>query len=79
MQSLPRTPAIDLATKFNRSPAPALSILSRMLDIDPNRRLSIQQAIEHPYLADMRDPAVELEKHERKTISFASFSICILS
>ena len=68
MQSLPRSPAIDLQGKFPKASPEAIDLLQKMLAVDPSRRITIAQAIEHPYLTEMRDAALEATRTERKSM-----------
>jgi mitogen-activated protein kinase 7 len=38
---------------------PALDFLKRLLQFAPEKRLSVEQALEHPYLALLHDPSDE--------------------
>jgi mitogen-activated protein kinase 7 len=34
----------------------ALDLLSRLLNFNPEKRITVQEALEHPYLKDLHDP-----------------------
>jgi len=34
-------------------------LLEKMLVFDPKKRITVEQALEHPYLASLHDPGVE--------------------
>ena len=34
-------------------------MLSRMLHFNPNKRITVEEALAHPFLADRRDPSKE--------------------
>lgn len=39
----------------------ALDLLAKMLVFDPSKRISVDDALKHPYLADMHDPSIEIQ------------------
>ena len=59
IQSLPPAPPASLTTLFPGASAAALDLLSAMLVFDPRRRISVDAALAHPYLASLHDPALE--------------------
>lgn len=60
MLGLPETPpAANLGVKFPDANPDAVDLLSKMLVLDPNRRISVEQALEHPYLTSLHDKALE--------------------
>eukprot|EP00903_Cladosiphon_okamuranus_P012703 g11877.t1 len=65
MLGLPETAPVNLKVKFPDANADAVDLLSKMLILDPNKRISVEQALEHPYLASLHDVALEplAEKH----------------
>ncbi|KAJ8526047.1 hypothetical protein ON010_g15135 [Phytophthora cinnamomi] len=48
-------PTKPLAQMFTDSPPDALDLLQKMLVIDPNKRISVDEALAHPYLASIRN------------------------
>ncbi|KAG1704561.1 hypothetical protein DVH05_005492 [Phytophthora capsici] len=48
-------PTKPLAHMFTDSPPDALDLLQKMLVIDPNKRISVDDALAHPYLASIRN------------------------
>jgi serine/threonine protein kinase len=60
MLNLPKEPPTSLAHKYPEASNEAIDLLSRMLIIDPTRRISVQEALEHPYLASLHDPGTLL-------------------
>eukprot|EP01012_Entosiphon_sulcatum_P025269 TRINITY_DN30587_c0_g1_i1.p1 TRINITY_DN30587_c0_g1~~TRINITY_DN30587_c0_g1_i1.p1 ORF type:complete len:431 (-),score=66.50 TRINITY_DN30587_c0_g1_i1:4-1296(-) len=61
----PRQPGVDFTQKFQTPEGKPLSadcidILKRMLTFCPDRRISVHEALNHPYFADLHDPEDEL-------------------
>ena len=76
MLGLPDTAPVNLSVKFPDANADAVDLLSKMLILDPNRRISVEQALEHPYLTSLHDVALEplAESHvDWKCIEAVSF------
>lgn len=44
---------------FPGSPAEALDLLNRMLDLNPLRRITVDEALSHPFIEAMHDPEDE--------------------
>ncbi len=76
LRSLPRKPKLNLATRYPGAHAQALDLLSKLLQFDPAQRLTAEQAINHPYLSEVRDVAsgveqpIKMERREQM-IAFA--------
>ncbi|KAI8391607.1 kinase-like domain-containing protein [Radiomyces spectabilis] len=56
----PPTEPIDFAAQFPQCPPEGIDLLRRLLHLDPDQRLTVEEALEHPYVAVVRDPAEEL-------------------
>ncbi|XP_028989443.1 mitogen-activated protein kinase 7 [Betta splendens] len=56
VQSLPPNFAVPLAKQYPQAEPEALDLLAAMLRFDPRKRISVTQALEHPYLAKYHDP-----------------------
>lgn len=54
-----RIPRADFSKAFPGASSGCLSLLSSMLQFDPRRRIGVVAALEHPWLADLHDPATE--------------------
>mmetsp|Transcript_38679 Transcript_38679/g.48863 ORF Transcript_38679/g.48863 Transcript_38679/m.48863 type:complete len:487 (+) Transcript_38679:314-1774(+) len=59
MLGLPPTQKIDLSQKFPDANADALDLLSKMLILDPAKRITVIETLEHPYLASLHDETLE--------------------
>jgi len=59
MLQLPRANPINLSKKFPSADKNVLDLLRRMLVLDPHKRIAVEEALEHPYFASVRDPAFE--------------------
>merc|ERR1719317_1666407 len=62
-------PEKDLKMLFPRATPGALDLLKGMLQVDPTKRISVVDALAHPYFAELHDPAKELTC-EKFDISF---------
>lgn len=58
MEELPEYPPADLRRRFPSAGADAVDLLARMLVMRPDRRLSVDDALRHPYLRSLRDKKV---------------------
>lgn len=59
IKELPRTAPKKLASIYPDANPMALDLVSRMLKFDPVKRISVADALAHPYLAPLHDPAME--------------------
>lgn len=56
IESLPRYPKKEFCTFFQGANPLAVDLLQMLLTIDPDRRITADQALSHPYLANYADP-----------------------
>jgi serine/threonine protein kinase len=49
----------DLSQLFPGASPLAVDLLGRMLQFDPRRRISVEEALAHPWLAQLHDEAAE--------------------
>ncbi|XP_036401836.1 mitogen-activated protein kinase 7 isoform X1 [Megalops cyprinoides] len=56
IQSLPSRGPIPLTTLYPQAEPAALDLLAAMLRFDPRERISVTQALAHPYLSKYHDP-----------------------
>mmetsp|Transcript_36651 Transcript_36651/g.90501 ORF Transcript_36651/g.90501 Transcript_36651/m.90501 type:complete len:386 (+) Transcript_36651:191-1348(+) len=59
IRSLPYSPPVRFDKTYPKANALAIDLLEKMLVFDPKRRITVEQALEHPYLASLHDPGVE--------------------
>jgi len=52
-------PKVPFTKLFPRASPSALDLLERMLTFDPAKRITVEESLEHPYLANLHDPAEE--------------------
>ncbi|KAF4316101.1 hypothetical protein BBO99_00005373 [Phytophthora kernoviae] len=55
----PKKPKVPLSSVYPRATPQCLDLLEKMLVFDPRKRITIQEALAHPYLSLVRDRAVE--------------------
>lgn len=56
IKSLPYTPGIPLTDLYPNANPLAIDLLNRMLVFDPSQRISVTEALEHPYMSGLFDP-----------------------
>ncbi|XP_063702959.1 mitogen-activated protein kinase ERK-A [Culicoides brevitarsis] len=59
LQSLPYKPTVPWNKLFPNADANALDLLGMMLTFNPHKRISVEDALAHPYLEQYYDPADE--------------------
>lgn len=59
MENIPKKAGINFETHFKNANPQAIDLLKKMLTIDPEKRITVQQALEHPYLAKLHAPEDE--------------------
>lgn len=62
-RSIPHKPRIPVNTIYQNANPVALDLLQRMLVFNPEHRLTVDQALAHPYLAPLHDPSDEPTCH----------------
>ncbi|KAJ0410232.1 hypothetical protein P43SY_002564 [Pythium insidiosum] len=72
----PKKPRVPLSSIYPRATPQCLDLLEKMLVFDPRKRITIAEALEHPYLGLVRD--VSLEKTCPTPFDFA-FENCELT
>lgn len=59
LQSLPFKPKIPWTRLYPNAHAQALDLLEKMLTFNPQRRIKVEEALEHPYFEQYYDPSDE--------------------
>ena len=61
VRNLPKSlaPIVDLALHFPDASPASIDLLRRMLVFDPRKRISVEEALAHPWLADLHARAPE--------------------
>lgn len=87
IRSLPISPPINWQQQFPAASPQALDLLSRMLQFDPRKRITVAEALDHPYLAaliggDEAEPSApgifRFDFKEEQLTSEAQVKDCIL-
>lgn len=60
MESLPYKPRVPWAELFPGADPRALDLLHRMLTFNPHKRITVEEALAHPYLEQYYDPNDEV-------------------
>ncbi|RHY96513.1 hypothetical protein DYB35_002745 [Aphanomyces astaci] len=66
----PKKPRLPLNSIYPRATDLCLDLLDKMLAFDPRTRITIDDALEHPYLAQVRDRSVETTAEKPFDFSF---------
>jgi len=69
----------NLKKIFHNASPDALDLLIKMLELDPNKRISVVNALSHPYLKELHDPSKEVTCKKFNTAFEANFEAAINS
>ena len=56
IRSLPRVPKVPYSQLYSNAPPLALDLMEKLLAFDPAQRITVEQALGHPYLKEYHDP-----------------------
>lgn len=59
MRKLPSKEPVPLATQFPNTPAEALDLMKKMLEIHPRKRIKVEESLAHPFHAQLHNPEDE--------------------
>lgn len=59
IEALPKSPKADMRRIFPGASPMAIDLVEKMLQFDPTRRITVDEALKHPWLAALHDPACE--------------------
>jgi len=59
MRSMPKKPPQSFYQKLPNANPAAIDLLEKMLKFDPDDRLTVEDALRHPYLESLHDPTDE--------------------
>ncbi|KAL0924981.1 hypothetical protein M5K25_003280 [Dendrobium thyrsiflorum] len=57
IKSLPYSPGISFSSLYPHADPLAIDLLQKMLVFDPSRRISVIEALQHPYMSPLYDPS----------------------
>ncbi len=60
LQSLPYRPSVPWSKLYPKAGPGALDLLGKMLTFNPHKRITVEQALAHPYLEQYYDPDDEV-------------------
>ncbi len=70
LESLQFKKKVPLNKIINYQNPMAVDLLEKMLEFNPNKRITIEQALKHPYLSSLHDPEDEPLFHSSVDFSF---------
>eukprot|EP00899_Mesostigma_viride_P000912 jgi/Mesvir1/10821/Mv07749-RA.1 len=70
IRSLPYVARMELSKLYPKANPLALDLLNKMLVFDPHKRITVAEALEHPYLASLHDASVEPASEKPFDFSF---------
>lgn len=70
MRKLPNAAPAPMSRQFPRTPRDALDAMRQMLQIHPKKRVTVDQALEHPFFAPVRSVEDEVDAKKHFDFSF---------
>ena len=61
LKSFPKEKKIDLRAKYPGTPEELVNLMEKMLQFDPNKRITIKVALADSYFDDIRDEEMEMD------------------
>lgn len=56
MKKLPNKPPMHFSLRFPGTPMEALDVLRKMLEIHPRKRITVDEALKHPFFEPLHNP-----------------------
>jgi len=69
LKTLKKRPRKNFVQLFPRADADAVDLLEKMLQLDPDHRITIQQALYHPFFAEIHSVNNQDEEEEEEGVS----------
>lgn len=63
-------PKIPFSTLYPKTAPEGLDLIEKMLEFNPNKRITVDEALNHPYLAAMRDESAEIKASKPFSFEF---------
>lgn len=76
LQRLPHYPRHPLTARFPNASEQALDLLERLLQFEPTRRITVEEALRHPFLADLTAKAAPEQLADYPPFEFAFDNRC---
>lgn len=70
IRALPAVEKVPFAQKFPDADPLAIDLLEKMLQFDPRKRIDVNDALKHPWLAQLHDEAAEPSANEAFVLDF---------
>ncbi|KAG0738143.1 hypothetical protein G6F23_009900 [Rhizopus arrhizus] len=70
IRSLPRMPRIPFENLYPRANPTAIDLLNKLLEFDPSKRITVEEALAHPYLSAYHDEDDEPTHNQTFDFSF---------
>lgn len=75
IRSLPYKKKVNYRALFPKAPELALDLLEKMLTFAPEKRITVEEALAHPYLKLLHDPLDEPVAHEPFDVDFENIPL----
>ncbi|GKY99383.1 hypothetical protein MPSEU_000893000 [Mayamaea pseudoterrestris] len=72
MRKLPSKPPIHFSLQFPGTPPEALDVVRKMLEVHPDKRITVADALDHPFFAPLHNPSDEPTSSRKFDFSFES-------
>ena len=69
---MPHKAKVPWSRLYPNAEEKALDLLDKMLTFNPNKRISVEEALAHPYLEQYYDPADEVTENQARILLWFS-------